>query len=644
MCYECPSQHVFTTSGSLLRHVRRYHKSTDSVVYRCGVCSLCFDSKEKVQRHRRLTHVWHTGFQLIESAHRRECQLLRAFFPEHVRSLDEGLIWGYNRMKRLVHTLASEYSFFKINFTFMVEMHRLDEFGYTQEVNAFPFRGLGLTVGRETGEIKEELHRILGDIDRNVGEFLFQGSGWIVSRPLFIDGDFSRCRPLAGGANLCTHSAKWVRQGGIQYSNADAADDGKCFYRGVANAILDNYYPTAESSETDVERFVNSQLTLLPKRSQVAVKDIPAFEEANKRFDLAVNVVYQDEEGLILPVYASKNLSAKITCVLMLFHTSVRGPDGVEEGTIGHFAYVKHPATLFAHRSPDKSGRTRVEPIYICWNCFSTHYRKQTYDTHISYCHEVNSQRVKYPRPGEVLSFESVQKSKFKQTQSAYTLYFDFESLQVEPTRVCSCDADVMEHTKEVQREKEEWEQMTQEDREDFLAEQVMLEGELTEEWQAKVDEYREGTRKRAPPASPAPMPKRRRRKVCTHKTHVLKEQPPFAFACVLIDREGVVHEERSYVGDDADEQFIRTVLALADKYLPSLTPGADMTLTEEDEQMAKMSTHCYLCQKELTEEQRGVRDHDHLTGRFLGVAHSLCNLRRRENVQLTCMCHNFSG
>jgi hypothetical protein len=38
------------------------------------------------------------------------------------------------------------------------------------------------------------------------------------------------------------------------------------------------------------------------------------------------------------------------------------------------------------------------------------------------------------------------------------------------------------------------------------------------------------------------------------------------------------------------------------------------------------------------------VRDHDHISGRYIGAAHGICNLNRREVPVMKILAHNFSG
>ena len=58
-------------------------------------------------------------------------------------------------------------------------------------------------------------------------------------------------------------------------------------------------------------------------------------------------------------------------------------------------------------------------------------------------------------------------------------------------------------------------------------------------------------------------------------------------------------------------------------------------------------ATRCYLCRHEfMKNELKGpkVRDHDHITGEFLGAAHRQCNLERPVRFQIPVFFHNFRG
>ena len=70
------------------------------------------------------------------------------------------------------------------------------------------------------------------------------------------------------------------------------------------------------------------------------------------------------------------------------------------------------------------------------------------------------------------------------------------------------------------------------------------------------------------------------------------------------------------------------------------------MVMTREDRINYKKATHCHICEKEIKDEDlyRKVRDHCHLTGKFRGAAHSICNLKYRLPKFYPVIFHNLSG
>ena len=69
--------------------------------------------------------------------------------------------------------------------------------------------------------------------------------------------------------------------------------------------------------------------------------------------------------------------------------------------------------------------------------------------------------------------------------------------------------------------------------------------------------------------------------------------------------------------------------------------------LTARQQEDYKTATRCYICQQLFqNNEIKGpkVRDHDHITGFFLGAAHRQCNLERPVNFQIPIFFHNFRG
>ena len=70
----------------------------------------------------------------------------------------------------------------------------------------------------------------------------------------------------------------------------------------------------------------------------------------------------------------------------------------------------------------------------------------------------------------------------------------------------------------------------------------------------------------------------------------------------------------------------------------------------EEEEAAFNASTYCYMCKKifsttnDINHDRAKckVRDHCHLTGKYLGAAHSDCNMQRHQPPFLPVLSHNL--
>lgn len=636
-CSYCKKK--FTRKFALERHVESSHvTSTEATLsFCCGICPSAFASAAEVRDHRETEHVVpNHNFQQIDSAHRRQCIIYQSIFPDSIKVMDHGLFLSYDLVKDLIQTLLVEKDYFTVNLVMFVEMAKLDEKGEHVQTNVFPFRSQKIIVSRTADAIPlDDVANACGDIERNVDEFLFRGSGWKVVQPLFLNAEVVECLPLAGGVPpIPLHVSMWKRSKGImvdanEESSRDHAD-GLCFYYAVARHLLGS-----EVEHDHLTEFVEHKLKK-PKEGKLSATngDIDAFEELNSEFDLAINVVYLNESSNVLPVRASKKLNAKNQIVLFLFYVTL---DKETELNTMHYALVENPQRLFARRQQNVDGGIqRTSPVFVCWNCFNTFKRKSAYDEHTSFCHENDCIKIRMPPEGSSRKFMADAKASSKAFLSAFILIFDFEALQTEPDLPCSC-------TKEM-RENRKWaDSLTDEEKKEYALYETMLWGELWENYRhdrevAKLEKKKMPRPPRQSDIDPQPM------KFCTHRVRVLKEQPPFGYSYILLDRDGNVKEHKVWYGEKCAEKFLDDVLRISEKWLPSVSPGKPMDLlTAEEKALLYSIPFCYLCDKAMDVNDR-VLDHDHVNGKFLGVAHNECNLHRKETYSLTCFAHNFIG
>ena len=73
-------------------------------------------------------------------------------------------------------------------------------------------------------------------------------------------------------------------------------------------------------------------------------------------------------------------------------------------------------------------------------------------------------------------------------------------------------------------------------------------------------------------------------------------------------------------------------------------------TLSEQQDIQHNDATECCICHNKkrpfdpLSDDWRKVRNHDHVTGYYIGAAHNLCNKRRRVVFKILIFIHNFRG
>ena len=432
----------------------------------------------------------------------------------------------------------------------------------------------------------------------------------------------------------------------------DCEENGLCFYIAVAHAFKGCGKPY--STYLDLVRTLGT-----PAGRDVQVSDIHLVETDDvwSQFSIGIHVLYRDDDGDILPVRSSRVRLPKNEVVLMLFHTRTRSGQPRM-----HYAYVSEPLKLFRYKTCRRRERYR---IYPCYNCMNFFWSVDALENHQIPCRQREPRAVRMPEPGSKMSFsldklsdegKSLAERSFK---SAFLAFFDVETLLVDVKKPCSCPPDVLENTRRLKQEKEEWAEMSEDERIEYIINQRMNAG-----WSDPVDNLKRSISalREADPSVDLPVPTHsrvsKRRKlhqspprivdqkplpVCHHKLKTLKEHKAYMVSYMMCDREGNILDEQTFVGLDCFNSFMSHLVDLTDRLVPSLSPGKPYLLSEKDRAKLMQIDHCHICHNFMTPSQK-VIDHDHLTGKIVGVAHNNCNLNRKERHHVTCFAHNMSG
>ena len=99
---------------------------------------------------------------------------------------------------------------------------------------------------------------------------------------------------------------------------------------------------------------------------------------------------------------------------------------------------------------------------------------------------------------------------------------------------------------------------------------------------------------------------------------------------------------------DDIPQLFIESLEKDIKEIYNRFKKPKKIVMTWDDKIDYHNATHCHICEEELEdtddENYRRVRDHCHLTGKFRGAAHSICNLKYRLPKFFPVIFHNLSG
>ena len=124
----------------------------------------------------------------------------------------------------------------------------------------------------------------------------------------------------------------------------------------------------------------------------------------------------------------------------------------------------------------------------------------------------------------------------------------------------------------------------------------------------------------------------------------------PAGYSLLFVDSNDEVFFQEEYLGEDAAKHFLdrlpfyeKVVEERKQKFRDVLKTQA----TAQEWQMYRKVKDCHICGGQFKNESRNYRkvlDHDHMTGKIMGAAHSLCNLTRSGPYHTPIFFHNAQG
>ena len=95
----------------------------------------------------------------------------------------------------------------------------------------------------------------------------------------------------------------------------------------------------------------------------------------------------------------------------------------------------------------------------------------------------------------------------------------------------------------------------------------------------------------------------------------------------------------------DVADAFIDVILKEYNDLKPLLYRNVPMrSLTKEEKRNFYTIQNCSICGEVFKIGDIRVKDHDHMTGEYLGPAHQWCNINRKISTHLPIVIHNFKS
>ena len=94
--------------------------------------------------------------------------------------------------------------------------------------------------------------------------------------------------------------------------------------------------------------------------------------------------------------------------------------------------------------------------------------------------------------------------------------------------------------------------------------------------------------------------------------------------------------------GEDIGKKFVEYLENDLKEVYKILKTTIPIRMTDQEEANLKNAKVCYVCKEDLENDR--VRDHCHLTGKYRGAAHSICNIKMRVPEFVPVLFHNLEG
>ncbi len=588
----------FSNKYTLRRHIKLTHRQA-SPIFRCLVesCSKRFKSIITLKEHQK-SHIYTSNIFYVKSqAFNNTTLVLRNDLLEQgVENFDFiTSVGAINEVRKILNSEIVK----KQALTFSIALTiNFIKYGTDGEIiaKASPcfLSGLNYINNLSSFNVSELLQSCILQIQKRYDDFVDKGSGWSIEGLKYYDLHITQTNDLRGGCNrLYTSNLEEVvsrRSGLLSINN----NDTKCLLYCIAAAFTSKRSMSLveKSDPHQYEEFVNlikvsdNKFTV---NFPISLNDITELERINRdkenNISFRVNIFREDlSSHKLFLIRASPFNEGKIINILLTEFT-------IDDNDYNHYVLIESTSFLKKRYINTNNGNISYANTLFCKICFEHFRSKNLLESHEEICCKKTHKKV-FPSEGKTIHYNS-HEFNFKRI---FTGYADFESVLEESGNKTECSK-----CKSLSK----------------------IEAENTN---------------------------------CSHSfTIPTKTHKAVSVSFVVIDRYGKLVHEFIYTGNDVVVHFIKNVLKCEEVLVNTTKFNKYMIFTEEDKKCFENASICHICNNKkkcknsqeylFTNEDPKVRDHDHLTGKFLGASHKTCNLnKRREKPFLSILMHNFSG
>ena len=127
--------------------------------------------------------------------------------------------------------------------------------------------------------------------------------------------------------------------------------------------------------------------------------------------------------------------------------------------------------------------------------------------------------------------------------------------------------------------------------------------------------------------------------------TRKYQKHTPSGFCYYIVYRGGIYKKPTVYTGKNVAEEFCKHIemetQEIYNKYLKNIVP---LKMTQNDVDKYEENNVCHICERNIDVNDVKVKDHNHLTGEFVGAAHQSCNVNFKEPSFIPIVFDNLSG